>query len=155
MSKTTFEVDRANLEVRLSRLYRATPARLFAAYTDAAQIPQWWGPSRLTTTVDTLEPREGGKWRFIQRGNDGHEHIFSGVFRQIDEPNKIVSTFEYEAMPGHILEETTAFEAQSDGTTRLTTTSRYTNLEDLEGMVNMDMESGAVESQERLARLVE
>jgi uncharacterized protein YndB with AHSA1/START domain len=155
MSKTTFEVDRANLEVKLWRLYKATPERLFAAYIDAAQIAQWWGPNHLTTTVDVLEVKEGGKWRFIQTDTNGHEHIFSGLYHQIDEPNKIVSTFEYEAMPGHVLEETVTFEPQSDGMTKLTSTAHYTNLEDLEGMVNMDMESGAVESQERLAKLVE
>ncbi len=155
MSKTTFEVDKKNLEVRMSRVYAATPERIFKAYTDPTELPKWWGPSYLTTTIDKFEPKVGGKWHFIQRAPDGGEHIFNGVFREIDEPTKLVYTFEYEAVPGHVLVETVTLEAQDDGKTRVNTVSKYDNEQDLTGMVEMDMESGAVESTERLAKLVE
>jgi uncharacterized protein YndB with AHSA1/START domain len=157
MPKSVFTVDKANLVVRTERFFNATPERLFKAYTDPEQIPQWWGPAALTTVVDKMDLRVGGAWRFVQTetGPGGKEHAFSGVYKVIDEPHKIVDTFEYEPMPGHILEETITFELQPDGTTKLSAVAHYANLEDLEGMVNMGMESGAVESQDRLAKLVE
>ncbi len=57
-------------------------------------------------------------------------------------------------MAGHILTESTDFE-DLEGKTKVTTSSSYANIEDLEGMVAMGMESGARESYERLAELVE
>ena len=41
MSKTTFEVDRDQLEVRITRVFNATPERLWRAYTAPEQIKQW------------------------------------------------------------------------------------------------------------------
>jgi uncharacterized protein YndB with AHSA1/START domain len=155
MSDSEFIVDKENLEVRLSRIYKATPERLFEAYTDPEQIPKWWGPAKYKTTVDKMDVRVGGTWRFIHTGEDGTEYAFNGEYQEIDPPRKVVSTFEFEPVAGHILIETATFEAQPDGTTKLSTVSKYANLEDLEGMVNSGMESGAVESQERLAALVE
>jgi uncharacterized protein YndB with AHSA1/START domain len=155
MANSEFVIDKDNLEVRTRRVYKTSPERLFKAYTDPEQIPNWWGPAYLTTTVEILEPRPGGRWRFVQTEPSGEEYAFNGVYQEIDEPHKIVNTFEYEPMAGHILVETITFEPQPDGTTLLTAVAKYANLEDLEGMVASGMERGAVESQERLASLAE
>jgi uncharacterized protein YndB with AHSA1/START domain len=155
MSKTNFVVDRERLEVRISRIFKASAKHLFKASTDPIEIPKWWGPGYLTTTVDKLDLRVGGVWRFIQKDAKGKEFIFNGIYKEIDAPNKLVYTFEYEAIPGHILEETVTFTEQPGGTTKLNIVSRYTDVADLVGMINMDMEGGVVEGHERLAKLVE
>jgi uncharacterized protein YndB with AHSA1/START domain len=119
------------------------------------QIPQWWGPAQYATVVDKNDVRVGGSWRLVQTDSDGTEHAFSGEFQEVDEPHKIVRTFEYEPIPGHGLTETMTLEPQADGTTLMTATAHYANIEDLEGMVSMGMESGQRESYDRLAALVE
>jgi uncharacterized protein YndB with AHSA1/START domain len=155
MSKSKFAVDRDTLQITTSRVFNAKPERLFKVYTDPEQIPHWWGPAYLTTVIDKLELKEGGVWRFIQTEPSGKEHAFNGVYKEIDEPNKIVSTFEYEPMAGHVIVETVTFEEQPDGQTKLVAMAKCANIEDLEGMVAMDMEAGQLESQDRLAKLVE
>ena len=155
MNQTDFIVDKDKLEVTTRRTFKASAERLFKAHTDPAEIPQWWGPGNLTTTVDKLELRPGGAWRFVQREPEGQEHAFRGVFKEIDEPTKLVSTFEYEPMAGHVLTQTVTFDEQPDGTTKLTTVAHYDNLQDLQGMVDMAMEDGQRESMERLAAMVE
>lgn len=155
MADTKFTVDKEKLEVKTERLMNASPERLFEAHTSAEQIPKWWGPSSIATVVDKLDIQVGGAWRFVQTDPDGKVYGFSGVFKEIDEPHKLVSTFEYEPMPGHVLVQTVTFEEQSDGTTKVTTTAHYDNIDDLEGMVSMGMESGQRESMDRLSKLVE
>lgn len=155
MSQSQFTIDKDNLEVRTTRIFKATPERLYEAYTDPEQIVQWWGPVGSKTTVDKMDIRVGGAWRFIHTEPSGKEHAFNGVYKILDQPHRISDTFEYEPMPGHILVETTIFESLPDGTTQLTTTAKYDNLQDLEGMVGMGMEKGQTESMERLASLVE
>jgi uncharacterized protein YndB with AHSA1/START domain len=151
MSKTEFVVDKENLEVRLTRAFNATPERLWQAYTTADQITKWWED----TTVDKLDVQVGGEWRFVSVGPDGKEHAFKGVFKELDKPNKIVRTFEYEPVAGHIMVESVMFEALPDGKTKQVTVSKFENLEDLNGMVGMGMEHGAAAGLERLAKVVE
>lgn len=149
-----FTVDKENLEVRDTRLFNASPERLFAAYTNPEQIAQWWGPRKYKTVVEGMDVTVGGTWRYVHIDNEGTEHAFHGVYQKIDEPYLLVYTFEYEPYPGHVLVETVRFEEQ-DGKCLVSTVSKYANIEDLEGMVSMGMEDGARESQERLAKLVE
>jgi uncharacterized protein YndB with AHSA1/START domain len=57
-------------------------------------------------------------------------------------------------MPGHVSVDTATFE-DHDGRTRVTVTSLFENEADRDGMVASGMESGATESTERLAELLE
>lgn len=152
MSKTQFEVDKDKLEVRITRVFDAPPERLWRAYTDPEEIAQWWN----NTTIDTHDFRVGGKWRFVDHGkNNDEEHAFRGEFKEIDEPHKIVRTFEYEPWAGHILVETVVFTPHGNGQTLVATVSKYDNLQDLEGMVQSGMEKGATAGMDRIAKLVE
>jgi uncharacterized protein YndB with AHSA1/START domain len=151
MSDATFEVDKDNLEVTITRLFKATPERMWQAHTDPEQIPEWWAD----TKVDKFEFKVGGVWRFVSNGQDGNEYAFNGVFKELDEPNKIVRTFEYEPWAGHVMTESVTFEPMPDGKTKQTTISKYENIDDLEGMVGSGMERGATTGLDRLAMLVE
>lgn len=63
-------------------------------------------------------------------------------------------TFEFEPMTGHISTETMVLEELPGGKTRITATTTFTSLEDLEGMLQSGMEGGAVESWDRLEELL-
>lgn len=151
MAETNFEVDKENLEVRITRVFKATPERLWQAYTDPQQIVQWWAD----TEIDKLDFQIGGDWRFVSHSDDGQEHAFRGKFQEIDEPKKIVRTFEYEPYPGQVMVESVAFEPQDDGHTKVVTISKYENVHQLEGMVGSGMERGATVGLDRLAKVVE
>jgi uncharacterized protein YndB with AHSA1/START domain len=151
MSNTDFVVDKDNLEVRIKKVFNCTPQRLWQAHTQPEQIVKWWDK----TEVDKLDVRVGGEWRFVSHGDDGKEFAFHGEFKELDEPNKIVRTFEFEPWAGHVVTETLTLEALPDGTTKQLTVSKYANLDDLDGMVKSGMEKGATAGLERLAKVVE
>jgi uncharacterized protein YndB with AHSA1/START domain len=152
MAKTDFTVDKEKLEVRITRIFSTTPERLWRALTTPEEIAKWWN----NTTIDKHDLRVGGQWRFVDHGKDGNEeHAFHGEFKEIEEPRKIVRTFEYEPWAGHVLTESAVLEPQADGTTKLSMISKYDNLEDLEGMVQSGMEKGSTAGLERLAGIVE
>ena len=141
-------------EIVLTRVFDAPRALVFKAHTDPNLIPLWWGPRRLTTIIDTLDLRPGGAWRFVQHDADGNEYAFNGVYREIVPPERLVSTFEFEGMPGHILLQTLTLE-EHDGKTKLTSTALFESVEDRDGMLQSDMESGAAEGYDRLDDLLE
>jgi uncharacterized protein YndB with AHSA1/START domain len=152
MSKAEFEVDKEKLEVRITKVFKATPERLWRAFTDPEEIAIWWRD----TTIEKNDLRVGGTWRYIDHGKNGDEkHAFRGEFKEIDEPSKIVRTFEYEPWAGHIMTESVTFEPMPDNQTKMITVSKYDNLDDLNNMVNSGMERGATAGLDRLAKLVE
>ncbi len=68
----------SDLEIVMTRVFDAPRDLVFKAYTDPEAIPQWWGQRTSTTTVDKMDVRPGGVWRYIQRDADGNEYAFNG-----------------------------------------------------------------------------
>ena len=150
-SKLSLPSDR---EIVGSRIMDAPPELVFKAYTDPELIPRWWGPRRYTTTVDKMDVRPGGVWRFVHRAPDGGVYAFNGVFREIAPPKRLVYTFNYEGAPGHEAVETVTFEEAEGGKTKMTDHMLFETREERDGMLNSGMEEGAAETIDRLAELL-
>jgi uncharacterized protein YndB with AHSA1/START domain len=149
----TTPVDR---EIHIERVFDAPRDRVFAVYTDPQLIPEWWGFRDDTTVVDEMDVRPGGSWRFVIRSADGSETAFRGTYREVTPPERIVQTFEWEGMPGHVSVETATFEDLGDRT-KVRTVSLFHTDEERDGMLASGMEGGLNETyarfDERLARL--
>jgi uncharacterized protein YndB with AHSA1/START domain len=153
VGKTNFIAEPGKQEIVITRLFDAPRERLFKVMMDPALIPQWWGPRGHTTIVDKMEVRPGGIWRFIGRDPSGAEFAFHGVYHSISAPGRVVDTFEFEGVPGHVLLETHTLEDQG-GKTLLTSHIVYESVADRDGMVASRMEWGQNESMERLTELL-
>ena len=123
-------------------------------YTDPALIPEWWGPRETTTIVDEMDVRAGGDWRFVSRNSDDSETGFRGTYREVSAPERIVQTFEWEGMPGHICVETAEFEDLGDRT-KVVPTSLFHTTAERDGMLGSGMEGGMNETYELLERLAD
>jgi uncharacterized protein YndB with AHSA1/START domain len=146
----TLPTDR---EIHIERMFAAPRDRVFAVYTDPELIPEWWGPRGTTAVVDQMEVRAGGSWRFVVRNSDGSETAFRGTYREVTAPERIVQTFEWEGMPGHVSVETATFEDLGDRT-KVTTTSIFHTPEERDGMLGSGMEGGMNETYARLDELL-
>lgn len=153
MSKGKLVIEPGKQEITQTRTFDAPRDLVFKTIMDPKLIPQWWGPGYLTTTVDEMDVRPGGKWRYVQRAPDGTEHAFRGVYHDITAPKGFVGTFEYEGVPGHVLLQTVTLE-EVDGKTRMTGQSVFQSVADRDGMVESGMESGATEMMDRLEELL-
>lgn len=67
MTKTDLTAEPGKQEIVIMREFDAPRELVFKAFTDAKLYAQWIGPRRLTTTIETFEPVNGGSWRFTQR----------------------------------------------------------------------------------------
>jgi uncharacterized protein YndB with AHSA1/START domain len=148
-SSTFSATKRGDREIVITREFDAPRDLVFKVMTDPKLIPSWWGPRRFTTTVDKMDVRPGGKWRFVHKAADGGTHGFRGEYKEIKPPERIVWTFEWEGLPGHISVETLELE-DIGGRTRMTATAVYANTEDRDGMFASGMETGARETYDRL-----
>lgn len=154
MSRNNLIVEREKLTFTMSRVFDASRQRVWQAHTDLEQIPKWWGPRKYETIVDTMDVRVGGKWRYLNKDDAGNEFAFRGEYKEIVEPERIIWTFEFEPMAGHISTETVTFEEVEGGKTKVTTRSVFDSPEDMDGMLQSGMEDGATETWDRLEELV-
>lgn len=154
MSKPKIIVEPGSQEIVTKMTFNAPRALIFKAYTDPDLIPQWYGPRYLTTVVDVLDARAGGSWRFLNYDPEGNVYAFHGVYHDVVAPERIVQTFEYEGMPGHVVMETAVFEDLGGGKTRVVTQSVFQSVEDRDGMAASGMEVGVNEGYERMTELM-
>ena len=154
MKKTNLVAEPGKQELVITRTFDAPRDLLFRVYIDPESMPKWLGPERLAMTNHKMEVRPGGEWRSTHSEPDGTEYGFRGVYHDVVAPDRIVGTFEFEGMPGHVSLDTATFE-EAGGKTTLTIKSVFQSVEDRDGMVQSGMESGMSESMDRLARLVE
>ena len=152
-TKKTLITTPSDREIVITRIFDAPRELVFRTAMDPDLIPRWWGPARLKMTVERMEVRPGGTWRFVQRGPDGSEYAFHGEYREIVPPERVVQTFEFEGMPGHVALETSTFE-DLGGKTKLTVTELLDTKEERDGMLHSGMEAGLVETHDRLEALL-
>jgi uncharacterized protein YndB with AHSA1/START domain len=154
MAKAEYRIEPGKQELFITRVFDAPRELVFKAFTDPELFAQWWGPRKYTSKIDKFDARPGGLWRIVQAGGDGTEHGFHGVHHDVVAPERIVATFEYEGVPGHVLLQTATFEPLGNKT-RLVAQNVFQSVADRDGMVASGMREGSDESYDRLAELLE
>jgi uncharacterized protein YndB with AHSA1/START domain len=129
------------LEIRVERVFDASRDHVFRVWTDPALIPEWWGDG---TTVEEMDVREGGRYRF--RTESGM--VVEGEYREVAPPERLVQTFQ-----NHL--QTLEFEDADDGRTKLTQTMRFDTTEQRDLTMSYGVESGAEAGFERVDKVLQ
>ena len=91
--------------VRLHRVLRTTPDKVYRAFTHGAALAKWLPPHGFTCRVEQLEARVGGTFRmaFFNFGN-GHSHAFGGEYLELEPGKRIRYTdrFDDPNLPGEM-----------------------------------------------------
>ena len=140
-------------QIRAERVFNAPREKVYEAMTDPELIPKWWGRRVDTTIVEEMNVEVGGRWRFVSESEEG-THGFSGTFRELDPPARVVQTFEWDGMPGYISVDAADLEDLGDGRTRVVSTSTFHFAEERDGMLSSGMEIGMGETYDRLEELL-
>ncbi len=84
----------------LTRVYDAPRELVYQAWTDPDQFAGWLGPHGFTAQAVTLNLSVGGAWRaFLRNETTGTELWVHGVYREIAPPERLVFTWEGDALP--------------------------------------------------------
>ncbi len=88
--------------VTVRRLIKANRKRVFAAFSNAEALAQWFSPSvDVAIDVQVFEFVPKGQFRVRYTMPDGNQPVVGGVYEVIDEPNQIVFTWVWEAPDPH------------------------------------------------------
>lgn len=77
-------------ELRLTRLYDAPVSAVWDAWTDPAQVAQWWGPRGFTLTTHSKDLRVGGTWVYTMHGPDGTDYPNLTVYHEVEPHRRLV-----------------------------------------------------------------
>lgn len=153
MSKTQIDAPAGVPFIDIEREFDAPRDLVFRAYTDPEMLVQWLGPRKYKMTIESWEPRDGGKWRFIHSDDEGNAYGFHGVFHGEQTPDGLLQTFEFEGAPGHVSLEKLVLE-ERDGKTTVRNHAVYQSIEARDAMINSGMESGMNDGFDRLDDLL-
>ena len=92
--------------VRLRRVLRSKPERVFRAFQDADAMAKWLPPYGFTCKVHHLEAKVGGTYKAsFTNFTSGHAHSFGGKYLEVTPHTKIRYTnkFDDPNLPGEML----------------------------------------------------
>jgi uncharacterized protein YndB with AHSA1/START domain len=91
--------------VRLHRVLRATPDRIYRAFLDAAATAKWLPPYGFTCTVHHMDPTVGGTYKMsFTNFSTGQGHAFGGTYQELVPSEKIryTDSFDDPNLPGEM-----------------------------------------------------
>ncbi len=94
--KNTNEAD--NRTLTLKRTFNVPLKLVWEAWTQPEHIAQWWGPKGMETRVIEHDFSVGGNWKYAMTMPDGSEFIADGVYTEIVEFEKIISSANFKPM---------------------------------------------------------
>lgn len=91
--------------IRLHRVLRATPERVYRAFLDADAMAKWLPPNGFTGKVHHMDARIGGTYKMsFTNFTTGHAHSFGGEYLELVPHERIRYTdkFDDPALPGEM-----------------------------------------------------
>jgi uncharacterized protein YndB with AHSA1/START domain len=89
-NQTILSKDFINKKISVVREFQAPVESVWAAWTEASLLDQWWAPRPWKTVTGSMDFREGGLWLYHMSGPNG-EKIWNRVDFIAIEPQKSLS----------------------------------------------------------------
>jgi len=149
-------------EVQVTRSFKAPRALVYRAYTEPKIVRLWLlGPPGWSMPLCEMDVRVGGRYRWRWRNDEnGEEFGFTGTFREVHPPSKLLHTEAYDAgtvgggVPGNEAIVSVTF-AEDAGVTTVTTLIDFGSMEARDAAVATGMTDGMEQSYQLLDRLLE
>jgi uncharacterized protein YndB with AHSA1/START domain len=106
----------AKPRLTLQRRLNASPAKVFSAWTEPAQILKWMHPSGTEMLHAEVEARVEGRFQLVMRGADGAEHAVTGRYLEVVPDAKLVFTWTWQSAPERESLVTVALRPDGEGT---------------------------------------
>ena len=148
-NKTIVTAEPGKQELFITREFDASRELVYKAHSDPKLYVQWLGPHGYEMILETFEPVNGGKYRYVHKDKDGNEYGFHGTFHAMS-LESMIQTFEFEGYPGHVSLDSMTLESLPGNRTKATIHSVFQSISDRDGMIQNGMEKGVTEGYERL-----
>lgn len=84
----------------LTRSYKASPEKVWRAWTDPQALKEWFRPdAAFSTPIAEADVRVGGRFRIVMKDPKGEEFDISGIYKEVIENRKLVFTWAWKGTP--------------------------------------------------------
>lgn len=135
-------------QIVITRAFDAPRAVVFDTWTKPTHVAQWWDPSRTPLAVCDIDLRPNGAFRFVHQGPDGQPHSFTGVYREIAPPARLV--FSTRISPSGAESVGTLVFSEHEGRTTLTMTIECQSKADRDALLKMRIDIGTTRTLDNL-----
>ena len=87
------DIATTTVNLSVSRFIQAPRERVFAAWLNPDDLEKWIGPETCRILSVQIDPRVGGEFRLRVRSDNMGELEITGVYREIQAPNRLVFTW--------------------------------------------------------------
>jgi uncharacterized protein YndB with AHSA1/START domain len=94
------EESNADLALTMTRVFDASPAAVFRAWTDGAEIGRWIGPRSVKAVVKTMDARQGGSYAIAMHLDSGKISMVRGSYREVKPAERLVFTWAWDDEAG-------------------------------------------------------
>ena len=98
MATATHTAPNVKPSLTIKRRFKATPAQVYQAWIDPAQLAQWMGGPEVTAVEAEADVRVGGRYH-VRMTTAADEHNVSGVYREVVPNEKLVFTWAWRSTP--------------------------------------------------------
>ena len=91
MMKTNYEQDPSNKKLLVTREFAAGVDDVWAAWTEAEILDQWWAPKPWKAKTKSMNFAEGGTWLYSMVGPEGEEHFSKVDYKTINPTNQFTA----------------------------------------------------------------
>lgn len=152
----------SRIVLELERVFDAPPALVFQAFKEAEHLMKWWGPRGWDLPVCKVDFRPGGVWHYCMKCVDENQGSFYGmeswgkaIYKEIDEPNKVVYTDYFSDAEGTENPDLPSTDVTMefigvDGKTKLISRGVYASVDALKTVIDMGMMEGVGQTWDRL-----
>jgi uncharacterized protein YndB with AHSA1/START domain len=133
----------------MTQTFDAPRTDVFEAWTTAEQVALWWDPTGAPLAVCEIDLRPNGAFRWINRGDTGAKHPFTGIYREIRPPERLV--FQARTSPSGSEQFATLDFTESGGITTLIMTIECQSVEARDEMLSRRIDAGTARTLQNLA----
>jgi uncharacterized protein YndB with AHSA1/START domain len=142
-------------EIVITRTFDAPREAIWAAWTDAKHLDQWWGPNGFRNETHAMDFRVGGIWRYTMHGPDGTDYPNWIRYREIVRFSRLF--YDHGGGDDKVhFEASATFEDLGDGRTRVTMRSVFPTKEARDHVVHVyGAVAGGMQTLDRSAAYVD
>ena len=136
-------------EIVIERVFDAPRTLVFEAWTKAEHVAHWWDPSGTPLVVCEIDLRPNGAFRFVNGGPDGAKYPFTGFYREIAPPERLVWGSTPSPVSNSESGATLVF-TEHDGKTTLTITMSCQSRAERDALLQMRVDVGTTQTLDNL-----
>jgi uncharacterized protein YndB with AHSA1/START domain len=139
----------ADDQILITREFDAPRHLVYRAWTTPELVRRWWAGNRGEVTIAEIDLRVGGTWRYVMTAHGEFEVGFHGIYRELVENERIISTEVYEGAPDAEALNTLTL-SEHAGRTTMAILVQHQSRANRDAHVNSGMEGGMNEAMDKL-----